>query len=74
MRPVRLGRKLVDDRRIEGVLALLAAFDVAVLPAAIAEEVAWRPLPVRAAPAAAFGDGIGPQLHHLSAFRSSGFG
>ena len=56
MRPVGLGRELVDHRGVEGVLALLRTIDVAILPAAFAEEVACHPLPVRAAPAAAFRD------------------
>ena len=56
MRPVGLGGELVEGRRVDGVPALLRALDVSVFPASLAEEVAFRSLAVRAAPAAAFGD------------------
>ncbi len=59
VRPVRPGRELVDRRRVDGVLALLRALDVSILAAPFAEEVACRPLPVGAAPAAAFCDQCG---------------
>ena len=49
--PYNSRRELVD-----GVLALLRALDVAIFAAALAEEVAFRPLPVRATPTASMGD------------------
>ena len=54
VRPVGLGRELVDGGCIDGVLALLGALPVTVLAAPSAEEVALKPFPVRAAPASAF--------------------
>ena len=67
MRRLRPGRELVDGRRVDGILAFLRALDVAVLPASRTEEVAVQPLAVRAAPAAAFGDRKGTQLHLIRA-------
>ena len=49
-------RELVDGGGIDGVLALLLALYVAVLAAPLAEEVAFLPFPVCAAPAAALFD------------------
>ena len=54
MDALRLGGELVDGGRVDGVLALLCALDVAILAAALAEEVAFQSLAVRTAPAAAF--------------------
>ncbi len=56
MRPVGLCGELVDDRGVDGVLALLRALDCAIFPAPLAEEIALDALAVRAAPAAAVGD------------------
>ena len=63
VRPVGLGGELVDRCRVDGVLALLRALGVAVVAAPLAEEIACQPLPIRAAPAAAFGrQGCPPTL------------
>ena len=56
MRPVGLGGEFVDHRRVESVLALVGALDVALLAAPFAQEVARQPLAIRAAPASAFCD------------------
>ena len=58
MRLVGLGGELFDHRGVDGVPALLRALDVAVLAAPLAEEIAFRPLPVRATPAAALLDEV----------------
>ena len=42
------GGELVDDRGVAVVLALLRAFDIAILAATYAEEVPFRPLAVAA--------------------------
>ena len=73
MRPVGLGCELVDHGRVKGVLALLRALDVAVPTAPRAEEVAFQPLAVRAAPAAAFRDQCRPAARNpVGARRSTG--
>ena len=56
MRLVGRGGELVDGGGVERVLALLCALDVAVLAAPPAEEIAFEPLAVRAATAAALFD------------------
>ena len=60
MRPVGLGRELVDGGGVEGVPALPCALDVPVLAAPRAEEVALEPLAIRASAAAAFRRKCGP--------------
>ena len=74
MNPVWLGGEVVDDGGFHGVPALLRAFDLAILAAAFAEEVAFGPLAVRAAATPALRNGMGTQLHLVSAMRSSAFG